>query len=244
MKKGVPLYPAYVLKHHAALFSAALRISGSLPNALIAAGLEVPDAPQGGRRGVLRALRDALKQQSENDLPEKLKLHAAYYFGSLQKAKAALKTDRRISAGWSKAKIVAVIIQRLRSGKPLGYAAARRDNPRLVSAAEAYFGSWGNTLHAAGIDPNLYFRRSGANEKRLPKEIVLTMATYLSRPCPRCNGYLGIVLREPGCNTPVRAVNGHCLKCGHRLAWIVIRGKQAARHQSGNKLYAEPTKDT
>ena len=52
------------------------------------------------------------------------------------------------------------------------------------------------------------------------------MATYLARPCPRCNGYLGIVLREPGRNMPVRAVNGLCLKCGYRLAWIVIRGKR------------------
>ena len=43
-EKGVPLYPEYVLKHYAALFSAALRIFGSWPNALIAAGLEVPDA--------------------------------------------------------------------------------------------------------------------------------------------------------------------------------------------------------
>lgn len=35
----------------------------------------------------LRALRDVLEQHSENDLPEKLKLHAAYYFGSLEKRK-------------------------------------------------------------------------------------------------------------------------------------------------------------
>ena len=46
-----------------------------------------------GRLGVLRALREALKQHYENDLSEKLKLHAAYYFGSLGKAKAVLKTD-------------------------------------------------------------------------------------------------------------------------------------------------------
>jgi len=49
-------------------------------------------------------LRDALEQHSENDLPEKLKLHAAYYFGSLRKAKAALKTDHKLLGGWSKAK--------------------------------------------------------------------------------------------------------------------------------------------
>jgi hypothetical protein len=44
--------------------------------------------------------------------------------------------------------------------------------------------------------------------------------------CPRCNGYVGIVLHEPGRNTPLQAVNGHCLGCGYRLAWIVIRGKR------------------
>ena len=48
------------------------------------------------------------------------------------------------------------------------------------------------------------------------------MATYLARPCPRCNGYLGIVLREPGRNTPLQAINGHRLACGYHLALIAI----------------------
>jgi hypothetical protein len=157
-ENGIPLYPKYVLKHCAALFGAARVIYGSWRNALIAAGIEVPDSPHDGRRGVARALRDALEQRQENDVSEKLKLHAAYYFGSMEKAKAALKTDRRLSAGWNKTKIIAAIHKRHRSGQALGYAAARRDNPALVSAAEAYFGSWGNALYAAGIDPNLYLR--------------------------------------------------------------------------------------
>jgi len=157
--EGRTLYPAYVIKHYHKLFAAALSIFGCWRNAVLAAGLEVPDSPHGGRLGVLRALRDALAQHSESDLPEKLKVHAAYYFGSLQKAKAALNTDRRFRAGWSTTKIIAVIRERKRLGKPLGYAAARRDNPAVVSAAEAYFGSWGNALHTAGIDPNLYLRR-------------------------------------------------------------------------------------
>ena len=100
--KGIPPYPKYVLKHYAALFGAARVIFGSWRNALLAAGIEVPDSPHGGRLRVLRALRDALKEHSENDFSEKLKLHAVYYFGSLRKAKAALKTDRRVLAGWSK----------------------------------------------------------------------------------------------------------------------------------------------
>ncbi len=118
----------------------------------------------------------------ENDLPEKLKLHAVYYFGSLRKAKAALKTDRRFRTGWSKAKIIAMIIQRHRLGKPLGYAAARRDDPALVSAAEAYFGSWGNALHTAGVIRICIFTVSGANEQCPAKEIVLAMATYWTAP--------------------------------------------------------------
>ena len=68
------------------------------------------------------------------------------------------------------------------------------------------------------------------------------MAAYLARSCPKCNGYLGIVLREPGRNTPVRAINGHCLKCGYRLAWIVISGKRVA-DSSVVMSYAESTKN-
>jgi hypothetical protein len=168
-QKSVPLYAAYVLKHYAALFSAAIRIFGSWRNALLAAGIEVPDNPHGGRQGVLRALADALEQHSENELPKKLKLHAVYYFGSLHKAKAALKTDRRLRTGWSTTKIIAAIRKRQRFGKPLGYAAARRDDPALVSAAEAYFGTWGNALYAAGIDPNLYLRLKWRKRTMLPK---------------------------------------------------------------------------
>ncbi len=57
------------------------------------------------------------------------------------------------------------------------------------------------------------------------------MAKYLQRSCPRCNGYVGIVLREPGRNTRLQAVNGKCLGCGYRMAWIVIQsnGRSAVR---------------
>ena len=157
--KGVPLYPKYVLKHYGKLLGAALRIFESWPNELVAAGIEVPDAVHDGRRGVLRALRDALEQHSEADIPAWLKLHAVYYFGSLRKAKAALKTDRILSAGWSKAKIIAEIIHMHKSGQPLGYATVRRNNPRLVSAAEAYFGTWGNALYACRDWPEFVFAR-------------------------------------------------------------------------------------
>ena len=168
-RKGRTPLSEVVLKHHAALFAAALRIFGSWPNAVIAVSLEVPDAVHYGRRGVLRALHDALKQHSENDLSEKLKQHAMYYFGSLEKAKAALKTDRRLRDGWNKTKIIAAIHKSHRLGQPLGYTAARRDNPALVSAVEAYFGTRSNALNAAGIDPNLRFQRKWHKRRMIAK---------------------------------------------------------------------------
>jgi hypothetical protein len=75
----------------------------------------------------------------------------------VRKATIALKQDRRLSRGWSKLKIIKVLARMHRSKKNLSYAEARRTVPALVSAAEAYFGSWGKALYAAGIDPNLYF---------------------------------------------------------------------------------------
>jgi hypothetical protein len=87
----------------------------------------------------------------------------------LDEAKAALKTDRRFRAGWNRTKIIAAIHKRHRSGTPLGYAATRRDNPALVSAAEAYFGTWGNALYAAGFDPNLYLRGKWRKRRMIAK---------------------------------------------------------------------------
>ena len=51
------------------------------------------------------------------------------------------------------------------------------------------------------------------------------MAKYLARSCPKCSGYLGIVVPERKAKMPVQAINGWCLKCGYRLAWVLVRGK-------------------
>jgi hypothetical protein len=40
----------------------------------------------------------------------------------------------------------------------------------------------------------------------------------------RCNDDLWIVIPHVG-RTRLKAVNGHCGRCGYRLAWIVIRGE-------------------
>jgi len=100
-------------------------------------------------------LRDTVESRSE--VSPTLRSEIEYYFGSLRAAQIALKTDARLLSGWSKRKIIAVLAQKHRSKEKLNYSTGRREFPALVSAAEAYFGSWGKALHAAGIDPNLYF---------------------------------------------------------------------------------------
>jgi hypothetical protein len=102
-------------------------------------------------------LSDALERQTGENVPQALKLEAAHYFGSLEKAIATLKKQGNRLPGWNRRKIMNVLSQMHRSKESLAYATARRDAPALVSAAEAHFGSWGKALYAAGIDPSLYF---------------------------------------------------------------------------------------
>jgi hypothetical protein len=168
-ENSIPLFPKYVLKHYAAVFSAARVIFGPWRNALIAADIEVPDAVPDGRRGILRALHDALAQHSEADIPARLKLHAMYYFGSLEKAKGCLEERPEIRRWMEQSQDHCAIHKRHRSGQALGYAASRRDNPALVSAAEAYFGTWGNGLYAVGIDPTFYLRGKWRKRRMIAK---------------------------------------------------------------------------
>jgi hypothetical protein len=59
---------------------------------------------------------------------------------------------------------------------------------------------------------------------RAHHKLMLPMAKYSARSCPRCDGYLGTALREPERNTRRQAVNGHCVRWSCRMAWIVIEG--------------------
>jgi hypothetical protein len=48
------------------------------------------------------------------------------------------------------------------------------------------------------------------------------MAKYLKRSCPKCDGYLGIVVPERKPKIPVQAINGRCLNVsiGLRGCWF------------------------
>jgi hypothetical protein len=172
--QNLPLYPHYVMKNHKNLFSGALRHFRSWNKALVAAGINKKQASTSVYKSgpdILRALRDVLENSSKDDIPEVLRVRAAHYFGSLQIALTAMKTDQRLLRGWSKQKIISVLSRMHRSKESLAYAKIRRENQPLLSAAEAYFGSWGKALFAAGIDPNLYFVRHKWRKRKMRDSI-------------------------------------------------------------------------
>jgi hypothetical protein len=177
-KKHLPLYAACVMANHHRLFSAALRQFGSWAKALVAAGVASKPHTKRlyrGRASLLNALSDALEQHGVENVPQALKLEAAHYFGSLEKAIATLEKQGDRLPGWNKRKVMTVLSRMHHSKESLAYATARREYMALVSAAEAHFGSWGKALHAAGIDPNLYFVHHKWCKSRAKRQKVTTL---------------------------------------------------------------------
>ena len=135
-KKHLPLYAAYVMDNHGKLFSAALRQFGSWANALVATGVTKKPRTKKlykGRASLLNALSDALERHTVKNVPQALKLEAAHYFGSLEKAIAALKKQGKQLPGWNRRKIITVLSRMHRSKERLAYARARREVPALVA---------------------------------------------------------------------------------------------------------------
>ena len=104
------------------------------------------------------------------NVPQTLKLEAAHYFGSLEKAIATLRKQGNRLPGWNRRKIMTVLSRMHHSKESLAYARARREYMALVSAAEAHFGSWGKALYAAGTTPICTLSiTSGANREQSGK---------------------------------------------------------------------------
>ena len=87
-----------------------------------------------------------------------------------------MKKDRRFLRGWSKQKIITYSLPNASVQREPCLRRIRREKQALLSAAEAYFGSWGKALYAAGIDPNLYFvhhkwRKRKTSDKRNPAKL-------------------------------------------------------------------------
>ena len=107
-KRHLPLYAALVMDNYGKLFSAALRQFGTWPKALVSVGVTNKSRTKKlykGRLSLLNALSDALERHTVENVPQALKLEAAHYFGSLEKAIAALKKQRKQLPGWNRRKI-------------------------------------------------------------------------------------------------------------------------------------------
>jgi hypothetical protein len=169
--RNLPLYARYMLKNHTALFSSSRREFRSWNNALRAAGITKQAPKKQGRLGTLRSLRDVVETRPRGAIPAVLKSHAVYYFGSLRNALASLKTDERLLSGWSKQKIVTTLLRMHRAKENLSSWKARCEVPALARAAQNYFGSWHNALHAAGIDPNRHIKRYKRRKRRMRDSI-------------------------------------------------------------------------
>jgi len=57
------------------------------------------------------------------------------------------------------------------------------------------------------------------------------MVKYFARECSRRCGYVSIVLRKPGPDAPLQAVNGHCFRDSCRLASIAIEENRVSSLQ-------------
>jgi hypothetical protein len=62
------------------------------------------------------------------------------------------------------------------------------------------------------------------------------MARKIARICPRCNGYLGVVLGERARKSMTQSVNGSCLVCSHKLTWTLVHGSLSTRGDNSGRI--------
>jgi hypothetical protein len=68
------------------------------------------------------------------------------------------------------------------------------------------------------------------------------MKRDLYRTCPRCSGYVGIILHDPDVDEELKAVHGNCVQCSYRMSWLVIRGRRRSlRRVLRNRNPQEPS---
>lgn len=60
------------------------------------------------------------------------------------------------------------------------------------------------------------------------------MPRNIARICPRCNGYLGVVLAERSRKSMTQSVNGSCVVCSHKMNWTLVHGSRGGVDNSGH----------
>ncbi len=53
-----------------------------------------------------------------------------------------------------------------------------------------------------------------------------TMAKYIPHTCPKCGGYLGVVIPEPLEPTREIPVDATCLRCRYKMLWKIVTGNR------------------
>ncbi len=88
------------------------------------------------------------------------------------------------------------------------------------------------TKRSPALDSRLRLARTFPNYSRRDARMKTgrVMARYLARDCPKCGGYMGIVIPQSQGRAVTQEINGFCPQCGYRLAWISIRGKAISRN--------------
>jgi len=145
-RRRLPLYPVYVMKNHRQLFSAANRQYRWWAKTLRAAGFS-HFSRRRGRLELLCKLREGV--ESGQAISKILSAELEYYFGSVEKAKDALRTDKRLMNRWSKQKILNIIARQVTGDNRR--VTIWRKNPALVSAASKRFRTWRKAVKAAGV---------------------------------------------------------------------------------------------
>ncbi len=181
--------------HYGSMLSAARRIFGSWPKALMAAGVNPAKfqrvVPWTRDRIIEAILTRALRNKSltaRSTQPRSLVEAGARLFGSWMAAVEAAGLDPKSVAvsvtvpakctepvdaatshmpgqTWTSQMVIAAIEARLREEKPLNSYAVYTEFRGLQGGAIRIFGSWRNALLAAGLNPDDHRRRGGIKRR-------------------------------------------------------------------------------
>jgi len=58
------------------------------------------------------------------------------------------------------------------------------------------------------------------------RRISLPMAKYIPHTCPKCGGYLGVIIPEPQEPTKEIPIDAKCSRCGFNLLWKIFTGNR------------------
>ncbi len=187
-RKGEDLSYNRMARKQQGLLAAANYHFGSWADAVNAAGVDyasqVRRIPKWTKEKVITAIKEAHKNGADlswTNVTKDKKYSALAYaairdsqFGSWDEALEAAGLDpaeiRRYEA-WDEDRIIRMIKERAKIGKPLNSKAMQDEDSKLFNAALNYFGGWAKALKGAGINPAKVYKRRRWSTDIIKKEI-------------------------------------------------------------------------